>query len=87
MEFLGKNTEKYETVLVPLEEEIIKADKDNNENIVAISCKTNFIVSARFMANLQDSLSNLVDNLAKEFSKLTVKIPIAFLNMTVSMTT
>ena len=73
--------------MVPIEEEIIKADKDNNENIVAISCKTNFIVSARFMANLQDSLSNLVDNLAKEFSKLAVKIPIAFLNMTVSMTT
>ena len=72
--------------MVPIEEEIIKADKDNNENIVAISCKPNFIVSARFMANLQDSLSNLVD-LAKEFSKLTVKIPIAFLNMTVSMTT
>ena len=54
-----------------------KIDKDGDEDITTISCKVKFIDSARFMVSL---LSNLVDNLAKEFIKLNVKIAIVFLN-------
>ena len=54
-----------------------KIDKAGDEDITTISCKVKFIDSARFMVSL---LSNLVDNLPKEFIKLNAKIAIVFLN-------
>ena len=48
-EYLGKNTEKYETSSVPIEEKIRKIDKDGNEDIIITSYKLKFINSAIFM--------------------------------------
>ena len=53
-----ENTENYKTFSVPIEKEVTKIDKDENESVVTISYKIKFIDSARFMAT---SLSNLVD--------------------------
>ena len=55
------NTEKYKTFSIPIEKKIT-TDKDGNESIATISCKINFIDSARFMAT---SLSNFVNNLTE----------------------
>ena len=60
MNVLGENTEKYKIFSVPIEKEITKIDKEDNESVATISYKLKFIDSARFMAT---SLSNLVDNL------------------------
>ena len=79
----GENKGKYKTLFVPIEKEITKTDKDGYESIVTISYKIKFIDSARFMAN---SLSNLVDNLVKEFANLIVNIVTIFLNMKVLRT-
>ena len=68
-ECLGKNTEKCTTFSIPIEIEATKIDKDDSENVVTISCKIEFIDSARFMAS---SLSNLVDNLAEGICILNV---------------
>ena len=57
------NTKKYKTFFVLIEKQIIKTDKDDNENVVSISYKVKFIDCARFMAT---SLSNLVDNSQNE---------------------
>ena len=57
------NTKKYKTLFVLIEKQIIKTDKDDNENVVSISYKVKFIDCARFMAT---SLSNLVDNSQNE---------------------
>ena len=57
------NTKKYKTFFVLIEKQIIKADKDDNENVVSTSYKVKFIDCARFMAT---SLSNLVDNSQNE---------------------
>ena len=57
------NTKKYKTLFVLIEKQIIKTDKDDNENVVSISYKVKFIDCARFMAT---SSSNLVDNSQNE---------------------
>ena len=54
-----------------------KADKDGNEATIIISCKSKFVDSGTFMANL---LSNLVDNLT-EGTKLNAEIVIVFLKV------
>ena len=63
-----------------IKKEIIKVDKDGNEDITTISYKIKFLDRARFMAS---SLSNLFDNLAEGIHKLNAKIAIVSLNMKV----
>ena len=58
----GENTEKYITFSVPMKKESTKKDKNCNDEITKISCKTKFIDSYRFMST---SLSNLVSNLSE----------------------
>ena len=65
-----ENTEKYKTFSISIENEIIKIDKDCNECVTTISCKTKFVDSAWFMAT---SLSNLFDNLTEETYKIKYK--------------
>ena len=55
-ECLGENTEKYKKFSIPLEKEVTKIDKNDNESVVTRSYKIKFIDSARFIAT---SLSNL----------------------------
>ena len=69
-ECLTKNTEKYKTFSVPIENVIKKVCKDGNENIVTRSYKIKFIDSARFNASL---LPDLVDNLAEGIHKIKCK--------------
>ena len=80
-ECIGENKVKCKTFSDPMKKEILKTDKDGNEIVDTISYKIKFIDSARFMAS---SLSNLIDNLRKEFIKLNVKVEIVFLNINVS---
>ena len=58
-ECIGENTEKYITFSVP-----IKKEHDNSKTA---TYKLKFIDSCRFM---QDSLSNLVDNLSEIHNKM-----------------
>ena len=67
---LGENTEKYKTFSVSTGKEILKVDKDGNENIVTICYKIKSIDSMRFMTT---SLSNLVDNPSKGIFKIKCK--------------
>ena len=66
-ECLGENTEKYITFSVPFKKVINEDNKDNDEDNdedkkpKEIKYRIKFIDSCRFM---QDSLSNLVDNLS-----------------------
>ena len=69
-ECLGENAEKYKTFSVPIEKEVTKIDKDDNENFLTISYKINLIDSTGFMAT---SLSNLVDNLTEGIHKIKCK--------------
>ena len=46
---LGENTEKYITFSVPIEKEVKKIGKNGEKATKAISCKLEFIDSARFM--------------------------------------
>ena len=69
-ECLGENTEKYKIFSIPIEKEVTKFDKNDNEKAVTISYKIKFIDSAKFMAS---SLSNLVDNLAERIHKIKYK--------------
>ena len=69
-ECLGENIEKYKNFSVQIQKEITNIDKDDNESVVTIPYKINFIDSARFTASL---LSNLVDNLAKGIQKIKCK--------------
>ena len=68
--FLRENTEKYITFSVPIVKEVIKIDKTGKQIIKTISCRLQFIDSARFMASL---LSNLVNNLAEGIHKSKCK--------------
>ena len=59
---------------VPIEKEVTKIDKDNNESVATISYKIKLI--DLFMATdlfLASSLSNLVDNLAEGIHKIKCK--------------
>ena len=62
-EYVGENTEKYITFLVPIKKEITKMDKNRNDKIIKISYKIKFIDSYRFILT---SLSKLVDNLSED---------------------
>ena len=62
-----ENTEKYRSVFVLIEKEVMKIDKDGNESVITVSCKIKFIYSERFLAT---SLSNLVDNLTEGIHKI-----------------
>ena len=75
-ECLGKNTEKYKTFSVPIEEE------SESESVVTISYKLKFIDSARWQLCYQILL--IISQ--REFTKLNIKILIVFLNMKVSRT-
>ena len=66
---LGENAEKYITFSVLIEKEVTRIDKNGEEITKTISCRLQFIDSARFMAS---SLSNLVNNLAGSFIELNV---------------
>ena len=64
---------KYRTVQtfsVLIKKEIIKVDKDGNEDITTVSYKIKFLDCARFMAS---SLSNLFDNPAEGIHKIKCK--------------
>ena len=58
---------KVQAFSVPIEKEVTKIDKDDNETVITISYKIKFTDSARFLAS---SLSNLVDNLAEGIHKI-----------------
>ena len=63
LECLGENTEKYITFSVPIKKVINDENDDDEESKPkGITYKIKFIDSCRFM---QDSLSNLVDNLSE----------------------
>ena len=49
LECLGEYTEKYKTLSLPIEKEIIKVDKEGNENFITFSYKIKFNDSARFI--------------------------------------
>ena len=66
-ERLGKNIKKYKTFSFPIEKEVTKIDKDDNESVVTMYYKIKFINSARFMAT---SLSNLINNLTEGIHKI-----------------
>ena len=68
---LVENKEKYGTFSVPITKEVKRIDKNGEEFTKIISYRNQFIDSARFMAR---SLSNLIDNLRKEFIKLNAKM-------------
>ena len=70
MNGLGKTQKSTKPFFVPIEKEVTNIDKDGNENVVTISCKIEFIDSARFMTT---SSSNLVDNLTEEINKTKSK--------------
>lgn len=62
-ECLGENIEKHKTFSVPIEKEIRKIYKDDNEiTKITIFLITEFINSSRFMASL---VSNLINNFAE----------------------
>ena len=75
-ECIGENTEKYKAFFIPIEKEIIKVDKEGNENIITTSYKIKFIDSAKFITS---SLWNLFDNLAEGMHKIKCKYYDCFL--------
>ena len=66
----GENTEKYKKYSAPIEKEVIKVNKDGNENVVIISYKIKFIDSPRYMTS---SLSNLFENLTEGIHNIKCK--------------
>ena len=68
--WFGENVEKCIVFLVPIEKELITIDKNGEEITNSISYRLQFIDSLRFMTSL---LSNLVNNLAEEISKIKWK--------------
>ena len=67
---LGENTEKYITFPVPMEKEVKRIGKNEEETTKVISHRLQFIDSARFMAS---SLVNVVNNLAEGSYKIKCK--------------
>ena len=65
-----ESVEKCIAFLVPIEKELITIDKNGEEITNSISYRLQFIDSLRFMTSL---LSNLVNNLAEEISKIKWK--------------
>ena len=67
---LGKNTEKNITFKVPIEKEVTRTDKNEEEITKNVSCILQVFDSARFMAS---SLSNLVNNLSEGIQRIRCK--------------
>ena len=67
---VGKNTEKYITFSVPIENKVRIIDKKRQEITKTISCRLQCIDSARFTASL---LLNSVNNLAEGIHKVKWK--------------
>ena len=65
-----KILKKTPTFFVPVTREVKKNDKNEEYITIAISCKLQFIDSARFMAS---SLSNLFDKLAEGICTIKCK--------------
>ena len=65
--YLGENTEKCITFLVPIQKEVSRIDKNGEEIKKTLSYRLQFIDSTRFMAS---PLSSVVNNLAEEFIKI-----------------
>ena len=59
---LGENTEKYITFSVPIEKEVTRIDKMEEEITKNMFYRLQFMDSRRFMASF---LSNLVNNLSE----------------------
>ena len=76
-EYLGENTEKYIFFSIPIEKSVTKADKDGYRSIVTISFKITFIDLYQLHYQILLIISQ------KKFTKLNVKIVIAFLDMEV----
>ena len=76
-EYLGENTEKYNFFSIPIEKSVTKADKDGHRSVVTISFKITFIDLCQLHYQI------LLIILQKKFTKLNVKIVIAFLDMEV----
>ena len=63
IECYEENREKYKTFSFPIGKEILKNDKDSNEDITTVCYKKKFIDSARFMVSpFSDLLVNLSSN-------------------------
>ena len=63
----GENTEKYNTVIVPMEKEIARFDKNGEQITKNISYVLQFIDSTRFLAS---SSSNLIINLSEGLHRI-----------------
>ena len=68
--YLGENTQKYITFLVPIEKEVTRIDKKWRNYKKTCQFQFQFIDTARFMAS---SLSNLINNLSKGIQKVKCK--------------
>ena len=68
---LGETKEKYITFRVPIEKEVTRIDKNEEEITKNISYMLQFIDSARFMASL---LSNLVSNKFERLHRIKCKL-------------
>ena len=68
--WFGENVEKCIVFLVPIEKELITIDKNGEEITNSMSYRLQFIDNLRFMTSL---LSNLVNNLGEEISKIKWK--------------
>ena len=64
---MRENIEKFITISVPIEKEVMRIDKYGDKFIKTIPYSLQFINSARFMAS---SLSNLANNLAEGIHKI-----------------
>ena len=70
MTCLGENTEKYITLIVPIEKEVIRTDKNGDEITKNISCILQSIDSVRFVVS---SLLNLANNLSEGIHRIKCK--------------
>ena len=64
---MGRNTEKHITFTVPIEKEVIRIDKNEEEITKNISYILQFIYGARFVAS---SLSSVVNNLSEGLHRI-----------------
>ena len=77
LNYLQRNTETCKTFSVLITQEVKRIGKNREDTTKTISYKLQLIDSTRFMAS---SLSNLVDNLLKEFIKLNANMDLIIKN-------
>ena len=68
--YLGENTKKYITFMVPIKKEVTRIDKNGEEITKNISYILRFIDSRSFMAS---SLSSIFNNLSEEIRNIKCK--------------